>query len=207
MIGSFRGKRGPRRDGRRGRLSRGSATCACGSLEAPEQGRVVVRRRLDLAGDPAEKVAVGHLDQALELGESSSERSPISASAKRPMIRSISRMPRCQARYRICLRRTSRSALRACRSAHGAAPVGRDSVATRAAWRLYNHLPPTCHPDSLNVLASFHSRSAVRPGQHPARRRAEDRPPAGPPARRARAGRRASRICCSTCRPAASPGS
>src|SRR5687768_12269154 len=38
-------------------------------VEAPEQGRVVIRGRLDLACDPAEEIAVGHLDQALELGE------------------------------------------------------------------------------------------------------------------------------------------
>src|SRR5918993_6103815 len=36
---------------------------------------------------------------------------PISASAKRPMMRSISRMPRCQARNKVRLRRSSRSAL------------------------------------------------------------------------------------------------
>src|SRR3712207_6561521 len=37
-------------------------------LEASEQGRVVVRGRLDLAGDPAEEIAVCDLDQAFELG-------------------------------------------------------------------------------------------------------------------------------------------
>lgn len=42
---------------------------------------------------------------------SASDRVPISASAKRPMIRSISRMPRCQDRYRRRRRRGSRSAL------------------------------------------------------------------------------------------------
>src|SRR3954469_18989821 len=42
---------------------------------------------------------------------SASDMAPISASAKRPMIRSISRMPRCQARKSVRRRRTSRSAL------------------------------------------------------------------------------------------------
>ena len=35
-------------------------------LQAPEQGGVVIRGRLDLAGDPAQEIAVRDLDQALE---------------------------------------------------------------------------------------------------------------------------------------------
>ncbi len=74
--------------------------------------RVVVRRHVGCAGDPGEQLAVRHLDQPLELVELAvASMSPMCASAKRPMIRSISRMPRCQERNRSWRRRRSSPSL------------------------------------------------------------------------------------------------
>ncbi len=55
------------------------------------------------AGHPGEQIAVRHFHQPLELVEFAVAQScRCAASAKRPMIRSISRMPRCQERNSSC---------------------------------------------------------------------------------------------------------
>ncbi len=62
--------------------------------------------------DPGVEIVVGHVEQPFEIGRARRRvRSAISASAKRPSIRSISRMPRCQARNSSLRRRRSSPSL------------------------------------------------------------------------------------------------
>ena len=154
-----------------------------------------------------------------------------SASAKRPMIRSISRMPRCQDRNRSLRRRTSSPSLERVRSCRSPGPRGSQICINAKSpdgpgARLYSDRRATGYVRwSMSAVqaciasrahtrqhrghrmrmpnAAARPQSAVRGAHEPARRRAEAGEALPPPARPRRDGR-ASSTCCSTCRPARS---
>ena len=162
-----------RADARRGNQDE-SARCASESLEAPEDGRVVIRGRLGLARDPAGRDrGPAPRSGARTRRDPPFRMAPISASAKRPMIRSISRMPRCQARKRIAPRRDVEVRARARRAAHDHGSSSR--VAARAAGPLYSDpralpMPPVldrCPCVPRLILDPLFAPAAALPGVGP----------------------------------------